>query len=91
VETLKEVHLWGRLLALPTIIRLGFKSLPGSNTLPHYEHSLNTNVKSFITFGPGLSLLTIHDRHSFFSDFLGKSGITFYRTFYECHFLRKIC
>jgi hypothetical protein len=36
--------------ALPTNIRLGWKSLQGTNTLAYYEDSLLTAVKSFITF-----------------------------------------
>jgi hypothetical protein len=28
--------LWGRLLALPTNIRLGWRRLPGTNTLAYY-------------------------------------------------------
>jgi hypothetical protein len=31
--------LYGRLLALPTNIRLGWKSLPGTNALAYYEKS----------------------------------------------------
>ena len=44
----------GRLVALPTNIRQGWKGLLGTNTLAYYENSLNTSVKSFITLGPGL-------------------------------------
>ncbi len=39
-------------LALPTNIRLNWKSLPGTNTVAYYEHSKITAVKSFITLGP---------------------------------------
>jgi hypothetical protein len=31
----------GKLVALPTNIRLGWKSLPGSNNLAYYENSIN--------------------------------------------------
>ncbi len=36
---------WGRLLILTTTIRLGCKSLPGTNTLPYHEHSQITDIK----------------------------------------------
>ncbi len=45
--------LGGRLLVLPTNIRIGWKGLPRTNTLAYYEHSLIACVKSFITMGPG--------------------------------------
>jgi len=41
--------------ALPTNIRLGWKGLPGTNTLAYYENLQLTAVKSFITFAPALS------------------------------------
>jgi hypothetical protein len=37
--------LWGRLLALPAIIRLGWKGLLGTNALAYYEKSLITDKK----------------------------------------------
>jgi len=40
----------GKLLSLPTNIRLGCKGLPKTNTLAYLEYSLFTEVKSFITF-----------------------------------------
>ncbi len=40
-------------LALPTNIRLGWKALPGTNTLAYYIHSVITDVKSFIRLRPG--------------------------------------
>ncbi len=43
--------LQGRLLSLPTNIRLG---LPGTNTLAYYENQKNTAVKRFIGLAPGL-------------------------------------
>jgi len=39
----------GRLLALPTNIRLGWKSLPGTNPLAYSENLELTSVKRFIT------------------------------------------
>jgi hypothetical protein len=36
------------LLASPTIIRLGWKGLPGTNTLAYYENPQITAVKKFI-------------------------------------------
>ena len=38
-----------------TNIRLGWKSLPGTNTLAYYENSLIADVKSFIRLGPGVT------------------------------------
>jgi hypothetical protein len=43
----------GRLFALPTNNRLGWKSLPVTYTLTYYEKSKVTAAKSFITLGPG--------------------------------------
>jgi hypothetical protein len=43
----------GRLLALPTNIRLGWKDFPGTDTLAYYEHLQITDVKSLKTFCPG--------------------------------------
>jgi hypothetical protein len=37
-EHIKGSSLKGRLLALPTNIRLGWKGLPGTNTLAYYEN-----------------------------------------------------
>jgi len=42
----------GTLLAL-LLQTLDWKVLPGTNTLPYYERSYITDVKSLITFGPG--------------------------------------
>jgi hypothetical protein len=33
---------------------LGWKGLPGTNTLGYYEHSFVTNINSLVTFCPGL-------------------------------------
>jgi hypothetical protein len=45
--------LQGRLLALPTNIRLGWKGLPGTNALAYFENSELTAVRSFKTLAPG--------------------------------------
>ncbi len=47
----KVLHL-GKLLALPTNIRLGCEGLQETNTLAYPENSLFTAVKSFVTLGP---------------------------------------
>jgi hypothetical protein len=39
-------------LALPANIRLGWKGLPGTNTLAYYKNPLITAVKSFIVQAP---------------------------------------
>ncbi len=39
----------------PANIRLGRKGLPGTNALTHYENSLITVVKRFITLAPDSS------------------------------------
>jgi hypothetical protein len=49
--------LLGRLLALPTIIRLGWKGLPWKNTLAYHKI---TAVKSFIGFSADDLILQIH-------------------------------
>jgi hypothetical protein len=38
VKKLSGAALWGRLLALPTNIRLGWKGLPGTNTLAYFKN-----------------------------------------------------
>jgi hypothetical protein len=43
----------GKLLALPTNLRLGCKGLTETNTLAYSENSQITDVISFITLGPG--------------------------------------
>ncbi len=40
-------------LALPANIRLGWKGLPGTNTLAYYENPQITTVKSFIVQATG--------------------------------------
>ncbi len=44
VEHLKGASI-GQVLALPTNIRLGYKGLPGTNTLAYYENLLITDKK----------------------------------------------
>jgi hypothetical protein len=51
-STRKVPHL-GKLLALPTKISIGWKRLSELNTLAYYENLYITDVKSFITLGPG--------------------------------------
>jgi hypothetical protein len=46
-------------LALPTNIRLGWKGLPGTNTLAYYENSEITTVKSFIVKATGANVKKI--------------------------------
>jgi hypothetical protein len=50
VEQLKGASL-SSALALLENIGLGWKGLPGTNTLAYYKHSQITAVKSFITMG----------------------------------------
>ena len=47
-EAFSGTPLLGRVLALPANIRLGWRGLPGSNTLAYYENPLIPTVKSFI-------------------------------------------
>ncbi len=49
VEHLSGTPLWGRLLALPTNIKLGLKVLPGTNTVAYNRFSQFMVLKSFIT------------------------------------------
>ena len=56
VENMKGVSL-GKALALPANIRLGWKGLPGTNTLAYYQKAYLTAVKSFITSATGPYLL----------------------------------
>jgi hypothetical protein len=58
----REKHISGaplksRLLALRTNIRLGWKSLPGSNTLAYNEKSLIVDKKSLIILKPGPNVI----------------------------------
>ncbi len=49
MKHLSGAPLNGKLLALPTNIRLDWKGLPFANAIAYYENSLLTAVKSFIT------------------------------------------
>jgi hypothetical protein len=47
------LHCSGRLLPLPTNIRLKFKRMALTNTLAYYEMATITSVKSFMVQAPG--------------------------------------
>jgi hypothetical protein len=49
----------GRLVALSTNIRLGWKGLSVTNTLAYYQHWQITAVKSFITSSPRANVLKL--------------------------------
>jgi len=53
VEHLKSAS-FSQAPALPPNMRLGYKGLPGTNTLTYYENPYITDIKSFITLGPGV-------------------------------------
>jgi hypothetical protein len=53
VKHLSGVTPLGSLLALPINIRLGWKGLPGTNTLTYNKKLEIMGVESFITLGPG--------------------------------------
>jgi hypothetical protein len=57
VKDLLGAPLWGRTLALPTNIRLGRESLPGTNTQASYENALITAIKTFIAQALGVNCL----------------------------------
>ncbi len=48
MKHLSDAPLWGRLLVLPTNIRLGRKGLSGTNTLAYDRNSKFTGVKSIV-------------------------------------------
>jgi hypothetical protein len=50
--SLSGAPLWGGLLALPANIRLGWRGLPGTNTLAHYEKNVNYGCKKFYSTSP---------------------------------------
>ncbi len=52
MKSLSGASLLGRLLSLPTNIRLGWPGWPVTNALAYYEKSYLTAVKSFITLAP---------------------------------------
>ncbi len=45
VKHLSDAQLYGKLLALPTNIRLGLKFLPETNTVAYWENSQITDKK----------------------------------------------
>jgi len=51
-EHLAGAPLYSRLLASPTNIRLGWKSIPGTNTLAYYENLQNYGCKFFMVQAP---------------------------------------
>ncbi len=60
MKHLSGAPLKGRPLALPANIRLGWKSLPGTNTLAYYENQINYGRNKFYSAGPcGLYYKTI--------------------------------
>jgi hypothetical protein len=56
VYHLSGAPLWGRLLALPAKITLGWKKQPGPNSKDYYERTV---IKSFITLDPGTSTIKL--------------------------------
>jgi hypothetical protein len=52
VKQLSGAPLKNRLLALTINIRLGWRCLPGTNTLAYCEHSSIMDTKSFTTLVP---------------------------------------
>ncbi len=52
VKHLSGALLWGRLLVLPTNTRLGWKGLPGKNTLAYYGNPQIMAVISFMIQAP---------------------------------------
>jgi hypothetical protein len=54
-STSQELYTNIILLDLPENIRLRWKSLQGTNTLPYYKYLSNTAVKSFITLAQGFT------------------------------------
>ncbi len=59
VKHLLAAPIPGRLVTLPTNIRLGWKDLPGTSTLAYYELSQITVIKSFKTLGPGANVMKL--------------------------------
>jgi hypothetical protein len=56
VKHLSGAPLQDTFLDLPTNIRLGWKDLPGPNTLAYYDHSKIAAVKKVLTLGLGSTL-----------------------------------
>jgi len=53
LECLSDASFLGKLLVLPTNVRLAKKFLPGANTLAYLATSLAMKKKSFLTLTPG--------------------------------------
>jgi len=53
------LYSWGRLLALATNNILGWKGLPGTETLAYYKNSYITDVKFYTTLGPGPNVIKL--------------------------------
>ncbi len=64
----------GRLLALPTNIRLGCKGLIGTNALDFYENAYLMAVKSFITLATDRNKLERLSLADLSRLFVGKAG-----------------
>jgi hypothetical protein len=60
MKHLSSAPFWGRLLALPTNIRLGWKSLPGANTLAFHENS-QLSRKKFYNIGYRVKFKILRD------------------------------
>ncbi len=59
MKLLSGAPLTGRLLILPTNIRLGWKALPGTNTVAYHEHLSTTAIISFKILGPGADVVKL--------------------------------
>jgi len=58
-DTPLDSPLEGSFLTLPTNIRLGWKILPGTNTLAYLKKLLIMGVKCFISSSPGVYVLKL--------------------------------
>jgi hypothetical protein len=56
MKLLSGVAFWGRLLALSTNIKLGWKGLPSTNTIAFYAHLKITFVKRLITMASDMQI-----------------------------------
>ncbi len=59
MKDLSIVPLKGRLLALPSNIRLGSEGLPTKNTPAYIKHLYITSVKTFITLDLGVNVIKL--------------------------------
>jgi hypothetical protein len=59
MKHLSGAPLQGRLLASLTNIRLGWKGMPGTNTLAYYKKSVNYSREKFIEQAPEVEPLAI--------------------------------